>query len=354
MPTPRPLAKPTPAPHLPTRFGAALGAATLAVALGSSGACMVPPGDGLDPGGGLPTDPPGPQTPVDPPTGPDAAPPAPAAKPDAAPDRPAPARDGSARADAAARDAGAAADAGPPKPDPATDGSAGPAPGGCPHLLCESFEEVADGALPAGWQRAAGQGTIGVGGARANRGKRALHVVAPSGSYETYMRRAFSTKEGTFYGRLFFFMTARRTPTNAGVVHWNLVEARGSNNNNRARLGGIDNKFAQYFNFNLETQSAAGETGVDDDARPSIEAGKWHCVEWMFQGGAADQQARLWWNGEERPRIATRSPGVLKAPHTIPDVNALFVGWAMYQNIDAPYDVWIDDLALDTKRIGCE
>jgi hypothetical protein len=42
-------------------------------------------------------------------------------------------------------------------------------------------------------------------------------------------------------------------------------------------------------------------------------------------------------------------------PPEIPVFKSLGVGWANYQNAPGEgFVVWIDEVAIDTKRIGCE
>ena len=38
----------------------------------------------------------------------------------------------------------------------------------------------------------------------------------------------------------------------------------------------------------------------------------------------------------------------------MPTFRDLFIGWAIYQNIEAGYEVWIDSIAIDHQKIGCD
>jgi hypothetical protein len=248
-------------------------------------------------------------------------------------------------ADSAALAADAARDV------PAADGAVGDAAtAACPFKLCEDFEEVADGQLPdpAIWQRAvSGGGTLEVVSTMARRGRKSLHIHTPAGPSETYLRetRTFPAPNNSFYGRLFFYFDRRP----AAFVHWNVVEGRGTGNNNRIRYGGIANMtFGNWFLFNVQ-RLGANETGIDDDAKPPIPAQTWVCMEWMFNGTTSE--ARLWWDGVERPRMHVTG---LDPQFAMPSFRELYLGWALYQNIEAGYEVWIDGIALDDQKIGCD
>jgi hypothetical protein len=201
---------------------------------------------------------------------------------------------------------------------------------------------------PAVWQKAvSGGGTIEVVSTMARRGRKSLHIRTPAGPSETYLHesKTFPAMGNAFYGRLFF--TFDRRP--AAFVHWNVVEGRGTGNNNRIRYGGINNmSFGNWFLFNIQ-RLGANETGRDDDADPPIPARTWVCMEWMFDGTA--NEARLWRDGVERPKMHVTG---LDPQFAMPTFHDLFIGWAIYQNIEAGYEVWIDSIALDSQKIGCD
>jgi hypothetical protein len=225
--------------------------------------------------------------------------------------------------------------------------------GPCPFALCEDFEGAADGALPdpAVWQKSvSGGGTIEVVSTMAKRGRKSLHIKTPAVPSETYLHetKTFPAMGNAFYGRLFFYFD--RKPN--AFVHWNIVEGRGTGANNRIRYGGIANGGPpvgnNWFLFNIQ-RVGANETGRDDDANPKIPARTWICMEWLFDGAA--NEARLWWDGVERPRMHWTNTDPQFA---MPMFRDLFIGWALYQNIEAGYEVWIDSIAIDHQKIGCD
>lgn len=225
-------------------------------------------------------------------------------------------------------------------------------------LLNEGFETSTEGELPdpATWEPAiSGNGTIAVSTARAHTGTKSMHVVSPSGSYESFVQTSapFPVANNTFWGRLWFYLESTM-PTD--FVHWTVMEARGVETNNRIRYGGINNAdnngfYGHWFLFNVETQGM-GEIALDDDPNPPVPAGEWVCMEWQYAGQPGQNEARLFWNGEERPDVHA-GPDFFQGNYAMPTFDRLYIGWAIYQNISMPYEVWIDDVAVSEERIFC-
>lgn len=233
------------------------------------------------------------------------------------------------------------------------------APPACKAKLCDGFEEPADGAPPNPkiWTKAvAGSGTIAVTSEMAHGGKQSLKVVAPSGSYETFVKESvtFPATDNSFWGRV-WFRFEEAMPND--FVHWTLFEARGTTSNNRVRYGGINNPhsgsfFTDAFLFNVETQGM-GEKGIDDDPTPIIPEKTWICVEWHYVGKSGANEAHLYWNGVERTKVAADTAW-FETKFVMPEMDSLYLGWAIYQTISKPYVVHIDDVAIGDTRIGCE
>jgi hypothetical protein len=230
----------------------------------------------------------------------------------------------------------------------------GGAAGSCPFKLCEGFEDVASGQPPnpATWTRSSN--SILVDTTHANRGTRALHMLVTNAPAEPFIRetKTFPAAGNAFYGRLFFLIGA--SPNS--FAHWTIVEARGSGNNNRIRYGGLfgNNGISNHtYLFNVETQGAANpsEKALTDDANAAIPKNSWVCMEWFFDG--TNNEARIWSNGVERTMSHATST-TLNGPYVIPQMTSLNIGLAVYQGIGSPYEFWIDDIAIDSQRIGCQ
>jgi hypothetical protein len=87
-----------------------------------------------------------------------------------------------------------------------------------------------------------------------------------------------------------------------------------------------------------------------------VPANQWACIEWEYDG--AHNETRFWWDGVEHPSMHTTSTlhgGIQSVPYVLPTFTNLKIGWMLYQMPVSPttFDVWIDEIAIDTTRIGC-
>jgi hypothetical protein len=246
-------------------------------------------------------------------------------------------------------------------PDAATDrgldsgATDGPISAGCRFEFCEDFEGVAIGAPPDPkvWTRA---GNIVV-EAPPGRGGKAMHVRAGMAPTETYISQATTLPAmgGAFYGRVFMYIAARPTE----FFHWSFTEVRGADARGAAvRYGGISTgdcgpgaTFCRNsFLFQIKPLvygADEGATADDDFPNPVIAEKSWHCVEWYMS--STDRETRLWWNGQERPKMHYQNG----KPIPFPTFTRLYLGWALYQTGSSGWEVWFDDLAVSDQRIGC-
>ena len=80
--------------------------------------------------------------------------------------------------------------------------------------------------------------------------------------------------------------------------------------------------------------------------------GSYDCVDRIvlnacFSVGHNPGGFRCWWR---------RLHGGSDDPYTLPDFNEVWFGWWLYQEDPVPdhFDVWIDEIAVDYARIGCD
>jgi hypothetical protein len=242
----------------------------------------------------------------------------------------------------------------------------------CPSnaLFCDDFEDDASGQFPgAPWQNNTGSGaTVRVDGVQAFSGQQAVHVNAPPN--QAYRRGYFSLEQGSsnifpaaspgMFGRAMFWLDA--TPN--AVVHWTIIQAEG-----RAADGTHD----AYYRYGGQQQGGAGimanyetNSGVSTDcyshSATRMPVQRWACVEWHFDVARSEMQ--LWLDGTELgdmhvvDRPTTAGSGCLGnalngewlAP---PAFTTLHLGWENYQTSSNDRNLWIDDVAIGTERMGC-
>jgi hypothetical protein len=206
--------------------------------------------------------------------------------------------------------------------------------------LCESFESGLDGTL---WKTTkGGDATVTVDDVHAARGTKALHVktVAGGGSNFAYIKetKTFPATNNVLYGRMFVWFEDPLTTDG----HFSLAEGAGTGTPAVIRFGG------QFKAFGVGTDSGSSGDWTDSDKTRLVPTKTWICAELQFDGPT--NTFHVWWDDMERPMLTT---GPSKhASFTMPTFNSLWFGWWMY-NLAEPQEIWIDEIAVDYKPIGC-
>jgi hypothetical protein len=233
------------------------------------------------------------------------------------------------------------------------EGGGGP-PGACNHLLCESFEAVAVGSPPDPAIWTATSNDIVVDGTRAALGgKKALHI-PPLTAGVKYIRenKTIAAMGKSFYGRVFFWIEQQPIEKPGSLYHWTLLSADELTDYNAGkvlRLGGhIEGSGTNWVRFNFQTHNNPGETGLSDP-QLVLSTKRWYCAEFYYS--LQDNEARIWLDGVEDQKLHWKGPmGGYAFPTA---VTWMTFGWAEYQAARTPWEIWIDEIAIDTKPIGC-
>ena len=248
------------------------------------------------------------------------------------------------------------ADAGMPADTGGSDKGAneGGAPAPCQSLFCESFENVPAGSPPdpAIWTRTIDTLVVDVtDGALGS--KKALHVPAIVNGFDYIREKKSIAAMGTkFYGRAWFRIDKRPIEKPNGLFHWTLLSADELDDymiGKLLRFGGhVEAANTIWLRFNFQTHGNPGETGIDD-MNYTLDLKKWYCVEFYYS--LPDQEARFWMNGVEDPLLHWQKsvPGYTFPP----SISQMSFGWAVSHGLVTPWEVWVDEIALDTKKIGC-
>jgi hypothetical protein len=216
-------------------------------------------------------------------------------------------------------------------------------------LLCEDFENIAlgGGLDPAVWSTDKGaSATVGVDDTQFKHGKHALHLhTLPDANKALFHEtKTFPLPNGknSLYGRANFMVGAGlKVPTD----HTNFFEASGKVNgvSGNYRYGAAGAKF--FANYN------PGDPGKG--SMTPVPVGVWACLEWAFLGDT--NEMHFWIDGKELTDVAVPPTGVNGTVWTAPKFDSFYFGWITYATDVASdhYDIWYDDIAIDTARIGC-
>lgn len=249
-------------------------------------------------------------------------------------------------------------------PDTGTDDTSGDdtgttgAPGlGCDNealLVCEDFEGAAIGGFPDGWdRRATGTwlgGGMGTADDAAYRGTQSFRLDgAENGAQWLAYQGDLGGLATAHYGRMFVRVQTPAPWPSEGVLHGDFFEARGpfgEGNTNSVRWGIVENT-QQYFQWIYNVQRSTDEFGTGTEYTYQW-SGEWFCMEWHHDQVA--QSATLWLDGVE---VGALTQDASMNPE-IPIYDDISVGWANYQLANPQFVVWIDEVALDDERIGCD
>ncbi len=242
-------------------------------------------------------------------------------------------------------------------------------------LLCEGFES---GAIDAAtWSIDTwGKGTALIDGARAARGSHSVHINEPADVSRVMLRetKTFATTGNHFFGRFFLYLPytapALQCPNGTcnNLVHWTAAAAGGVYAENSMSYQ-PDVRAVGAVNQNLLVNLDGGpkaEVGVSDDssaptgygALDASHVNQWMCFEFEYAGQADTAEVRVFWDGLEHPALhySTAHRGDKGELWAIPKYDHLDFGFTHYQNYSsavAGFDAWIDEIAVDTRRIGC-
>jgi hypothetical protein len=236
-------------------------------------------------------------------------------------------------------------------------GAGAPAQVGCAGrdlLVCEDFEGTDLGAVPSGWTRHGELAAVDDGDAHG--GSRALRL-GPAANAERRIYHDAKLLGSAHWGRIYFKV---ETPVPDAFVHSTLVSLLGDGPKNgpsdyrpidtikQAKntpdVGGRHN-----FIYNVQIIGKS-EFGTETSYDYTFD-GKWHCAEYHID--ASDQSYTLYFDGKDVLHF-TRGAGNYAASDIPNEFDELRVGWINYQSASPGFTAFMDDIAFDDSRIGCD
>jgi hypothetical protein len=218
--------------------------------------------------------------------------------------------------------------------------------------FCEDFE--ADSLNTERWRiRTSGENPV-VETVRAARGTRSVHFhTEDNGLALIYTTEPFPAANNRYFGRLFAWFESM--PTAPEWAHWSIAASATDADESEIRVGGQYDNTINRFGVGTDHGPTGDWTILDEDPGDPVPVGTWVCVEWLHDG--QNDVTDLWWNGVPRPSLHTTATahGGMTGEYVMPDIDSMFVGFWLYQPETVPdhFDVWIDEVAIDAERIGC-
>lgn len=232
---------------------------------------------------------------------------------------------------------------------------------GCPGFFCDDFEKYSVGSVPGSpWTKTTNGGTVAVDAAKAASGGKSVHLTVTGGTSNDSYRRAvlvlenapfFPVNGNDFFGRVRIWIN--NIPA-GNTVHYSFIAGSGysaaAGGDTLVKYGAMNYKkfLANYW----ETPTSADCWQNSATAMPE---GRWACLEWQYDG--PNDTARLWLDGVSLTdmTVAGTGDGCVSRPNQpwhFPNFTRLEVGWQNYQ-LWTGQELWMDDFALGTSRLGC-
>ncbi|MEV4703336.1 hypothetical protein [Actinoplanes sp. NPDC049316] len=233
--------------------------------------------------------------------------------------------------------------------------TAAPAARGCPPrdaLFCEDFDRLpAGGASSLDWGIDTRNGTLTVERRAAGRGK-VLHVRTVDNGRAFLRVDDLAVPPEGFYGRM--RMRVDAFPAAPDWAHFTLVEATGTGSAEVVRpVGGQYVPTAGRALWGIGADGGpTGDWTAWTESAPAA-ADRWQCVEWRLD--TATNTVTTWFDGAATLTATEDEHGGNPVPFVLPTVDTVKIGWQLYQSGTTPagFDLWIDDIALSSRRVGC-
>lgn len=235
--------------------------------------------------------------------------------------------------------------------------------------FCDDFERWDSGTAPRfPWNVLRSRATLVVDDTRHFSGSKAIHIVTEAFDGGSAFRRALiqTADAGVFplpgndmWGRMMMYVA--NAP--AGSVHWTHIQGEGWVVDAGIADGGTRTfrAFTRYGGQQQKRLMANYETsGVQSDcyqhSQTVMPEGRWACFEWNFSGPTG--QMRLFLDGAVVAPITINGSGQgcvhpeLGNRWYIPRFDGVSLGWEHYQ-ASVSHELWVDDVIIDSTRIGC-
>jgi hypothetical protein len=224
-------------------------------------------------------------------------------------------------------------------------------------LLCEGFEGVNVGNnTPSGWSRS---GNATVADDQAARGSHALKLtpVADRG-YGFYNYGNSESFPAAHWGRVFYRV---QTPPPDAFVHASIAAYQGDGPDigpstfrvvDTVKMAAPTSTHQFLYNVQITGSSEFGKQGPYN----WMFDGNWHCAEWFVDG--ANQAYQFYFEGAEVTQMRIQNgAGNYGSGSNRSHLPMMFtdfrVGFITYQNAPPGFTAWVDEVAIDTSRIGC-
>jgi hypothetical protein len=225
--------------------------------------------------------------------------------------------------------------------------------------LCDDFESGQLDAKKWKTNKPTGSASITLDALHVHSGQYAVHIKVVPGQQTTAMITesvTFPTASNSFYARMFAYFSPDIPAAPSGDFHTGFLMGSGNNNlgNCQAAVGLIGSA-KQFLGYSIFFANPKYEFGPWSATK--VTPNQWLCIE-LFEDGSnpATEVRQIWVNGTELTDLRSSSAmaaGNQNPNHLPPKFDLVSFGLWEYHPIPTLSDMWIDDVRVSSKKIGC-
>lgn len=202
-------------------------------------------------------------------------------------------------------------------------------------------------------------GSVTIDSTRAHSGAKSVKVTTDG--QMPYRRAYFSVGApffpvagNAFYGRMWVYLAAAPSMT----THWTNISGEGMasfNNQSFAAYVRYGGQVMKRLMANYDSQTFSSDCW--QHSQTTFPEARWACMEWHFDG--PNERMEFWLDGTQVSALTVNHRGQgciangLSGQWVMPNFSTLRLGWEHYQT-SIPIQLWVDDVALSTQRVGCQ
>jgi hypothetical protein len=228
--------------------------------------------------------------------------------------------------------------------------------------LCEDFESGQLDMQRWKLNKPSASASITVDDIHAHTGKYAVHIKVVPNQQSTAMINetvTFPSTTNAFYARMFVYFSPD-IPVAGGAnpdMHTGFLLGNGNNDRGNVQAGVGLSGFGsakQWLSYSIFYASPKFEFGPS--SKSLIAANQWQCVELFEDGSDPKTEIRqIWVDDKELTELKTDSAKAAggQSNHLPPKWASVSFGIWEYHPIPVLSDMWIDDIRVSSKKIGC-
>jgi hypothetical protein len=227
-------------------------------------------------------------------------------------------------------------------------------------LISANFDADTLNAIPAGWQTFVGYvpnpgnaaTQVYVDNTRAHSGTRSLRVRGPANGPAQLVKK-LPSKPVNLYLRAWIYMS-KSMGNDAGDNHEHVMGIKTDENgsfsaNSEFRIG----QGKGHLGYNIVPSDAISPGPNNWYSGPTTPINTWYCLETGILTGGAYDEAHMWVNGQLVNAVTSaagwHSPVGANWADSV--MGHVFFGWHSFSGDAA--EMWIDDIVVSDKRVGC-